>query len=298
MLACTVGSTVGCGWPDARAGKPLHGPLGRPGLVLQPALHHHACTALRAADCSAPCRVLSAAWPQRRPGCCLLALSSGPLSIAWMAAACRNIRLHVAPAGANMANSYLMRPGSSTVEITPYEFGKMKGVFGPCTQNAQVCAGCRAAQGMGRQAGRQQSMRSGQAVYARCCFSSLILCSGRSGLTPECALSCPACSLCFCFSAALLGRQTGAPSRPPSQPCLKTPMHTSHLAPCTPNPPRPCRTPPPSCCGGLPSSATPLCPPRGRTRRRGGSPLAGGLVTAARECPGLPLRRSWKRLCG
>ncbi|KAL4424793.1 hypothetical protein ABPG77_000833 [Micractinium sp. CCAP 211/92] len=39
--------------------------------------------------------------------------------------------------GANMANSYLMRPGSSTIEITPYEFGKMKGVFGPCTQNAQ-----------------------------------------------------------------------------------------------------------------------------------------------------------------
>ncbi len=38
-----------------------------------------------------------------------------------------------------MANSYLMRPGSSTIEITPYEFGKMKGVFGPCTQNAQVC---------------------------------------------------------------------------------------------------------------------------------------------------------------
>jgi len=40
-----------------------------------------------------------------------------------------------------MANSMLMRTGSSTIEVTPYEFGKMKGSFGPCIQNSQVCGG-------------------------------------------------------------------------------------------------------------------------------------------------------------
>ena len=42
------------------------------------------------------------------------------------------------PAGANMANSWLMRPGSSAIEISPYEFGLMPGSFGLSKANAQV----------------------------------------------------------------------------------------------------------------------------------------------------------------
>ncbi|PSC75686.1 LRR repeats and ubiquitin-like domain-containing protein isoform A [Micractinium conductrix] len=51
--------------------------------------------------------------------------------------AAQDADLFVGMHGANMANSYLMPPGSSTLEVTPFEFGKMKGTFGPSIQNAQ-----------------------------------------------------------------------------------------------------------------------------------------------------------------
>lgn len=43
--------------------------------------------------------------------------------------------------GANLANAWLMRPGGSVLEVSPYQFGLAPGSFGLCHANAQARAG-------------------------------------------------------------------------------------------------------------------------------------------------------------
>lgn len=44
-------------------------------------------------------------------------------------------------AGANLANGWLMRPGSSVIELTPYQFETGRGSFVFSITNANVSAG-------------------------------------------------------------------------------------------------------------------------------------------------------------
>lgn len=188
-----------------------------------------------------------------------------------------------------MANSYLMRPGSSAVEITPYEFGKMKGVFGPCTQNAQVRlpAGGQRAQTVAlvplrsRTWDRASAATAGAAAPRPACPAR-----SRAELLAGCCTGTrqrPIC--CSCSSPA-------APTRSPSacHACTHTRTHTCACAqalPSSPVPPTPTpsRTPPPPPCaftGRLLPAAVVVCcrlrrrtlhPGSGRGGRKGAVPM-------------------------
>ena len=53
-------------------------------------------------------------------------------------AAAQEADVFVGVHGANMANAWLMRSGSSTIEVTPFQFGHMGGSFGMSNRNGMV----------------------------------------------------------------------------------------------------------------------------------------------------------------
>lgn len=102
-----------------------------------------------------------------------------------------HLRLRPPPAGANMVNSWLMRPGRSTVEITPFEFGYMGGSFGLSNRNAMVGGRARGPNVTQRMLGppvllllRRLPLR---AALMRCSFASHV------SLPHRCRTTLPSC---------------------------------------------------------------------------------------------------------